>query len=51
LTGETGDARGALRLFAELLPAMERVLGRDHPSTLTTRNNIAHWTGRAGGRA
>ena len=43
-----GDAREALRLFAELLPDQERVLGRDHPDTLTTRNNIAAWTGRVG---
>ena len=43
-----GDAREALRLFAELLPDQERVLGRDHPDTLTTRNNIADWTGRVG---
>ena len=32
----------------ELLPDQERVLGRDHPDTLTTRNNIAHWTGETG---
>ena len=38
----------ALRLFAELLPDLERVLGRDHPDTLTTRNNIASWTGEVG---
>ena len=31
-----------------LLPDQERVLGRDHPNTLTTRNNIAHWTGEMG---
>ena len=43
-----GDAREALRLFTELLPDQERVLGRDHPDTLTTRNNIAHWTGEVG---
>ena len=47
-TGESGDAREALRLFAELLPDQERVLGRDHPDTLRTRNNIAAWTGRVG---
>ena len=47
-TGAAGDAREALRLFRELLPDLERVLGRDHPDTLTTRNNIAHWTGEAG---
>ena len=43
-----GDAREALRLFTELLPDQERVLGRDHPDTLTTRNNIAGWTGSVG---
>ena len=37
-----------MRLFAELLPDQERVLGRDHADTLTTRNNIACWTGEAG---
>ena len=39
-----------MRLFTELLPDMERVLGRDHPDTLTTRNNIAFWTGGGGRR-
>ena len=38
----------ALRLFQELLPDQERVLGADHPDTLTTRNNIAAWTGESG---
>ena len=47
-TGEAGDAREALRLFAELLPDMERVLGHDHPDTLMTRHNIALWTGESG---
>ncbi len=37
-----------MRLSRALLPDMERVLGRDHPDTLTTRNNIASWTGRVG---
>ena len=27
-----------------LLPDLVRVLGPDHPYTLTTRNNIAYWT-------
>ena len=40
--------RGGLRLFSELLPDRERVLGRDHPDTLTTRHNIASWTGKTG---
>jgi len=47
-TGQTGDARGALRLFRELLPDQVRVLGPDHPDTLTTRGNIAAWTGQSG---
>jgi hypothetical protein len=47
-TGRCGDAAGALRLFLELLPDRERVLGPHHPATLATlatRNNIAFWTG------
>ena len=31
-----------------LLPDQQRVLGPDHPDTLTTRSNIAAWTGEAG---
>ena len=47
-TGDAGDAREALRLFAELLADRERVLGHDHPNTLATRHNIALWTGESG---
>jgi hypothetical protein len=39
-----GEAREGLRLFQELLPDQERVLGPCHPDTLATRNNIALWT-------
>ena len=46
-----GDAAGALRLSRELLPDQERVLGPDHPDTLTTRDNIASWTGECGDAA
>jgi hypothetical protein len=35
-TGQCGDAREALRLFQALLPDQVRVLGADHPNTLTT---------------
>ena len=38
----------ALRLHVELLPDRERVLGPDHPDTLTTRHNVAYWTGVRG---
>jgi tetratricopeptide (TPR) repeat protein len=47
-TGETGDAREALRLLRDLLPDCERVLGCDHPDTLAIRHNIADWTGETG---
>ena len=40
-TGELGDRGEALRLFATLLPDVERVLGRDHPTTLSTLLSIA----------
>jgi len=40
LTGDCGDARQALRLFSELLPDQERVLGADHPGTLRIREWI-----------
>jgi hypothetical protein len=30
--------------FAQLLDDRVRVLGPDHPDTLLTRNNLAHWT-------
>ena len=42
------DAAAALRLFRELLPDQARVLGPDHPDILTTRGNIAAWTGQCG---
>jgi hypothetical protein len=47
-TGELGDAREASRLFRELLPDLERVLGPNHPDTLIVRQNIAYWTGKGG---
>jgi hypothetical protein len=30
------------------MPVRERVLGPDHPNTLSTRNQLARWTGHAG---
>ena len=35
-TMEVGDEREALRLSSALLPDQERVLGRDHPDTIST---------------
>jgi hypothetical protein len=34
--------------YAELLPVRARVSGPEHPDTLTTRANLATWTGEAG---
>ena len=47
-TGEAGHAAGARNQFAALLPTRERVLGTEHPDTLTTRGNLAYWTREAG---
>ena len=38
----SGDAAAAL------MPIRERVLGPDHPSTLSARHELARWTGEAG---
>ena len=38
----------ALSLCEALLPDRQRVLGPDHPETLTTRHNIAYFTGQTG---
>jgi DNA-binding MarR family transcriptional regulator len=40
-TGEAGDPTRALTLYTELLPDRLRILGPDHPDTLTTLNAIA----------
>ena len=43
------SARIALaNLNAVPLPDVDRVLGREHPDTLTARSNLARWTGEAG---
>ena len=47
---ETGRAAEAIPLFEQALTGLERVLGADHPTTLTSRNNLAlayQETGRA----
>ena len=38
----------ALRLFREVLPDLERVLGFRHPNTLKTRGNVAGLTFQCG---
>ncbi|MER5474562.1 tetratricopeptide repeat protein [Streptomyces sp. NPDC002685] len=49
--GESGDATGAVAGFEELLPDLARILGPDHPHTLTTRHALAAWRGRGGDTA
>jgi hypothetical protein len=48
LAGQAGDAAGAAEAFRELLADMVRVLGPDHPHTLTARSNLAYWREQAG---
>ena len=43
-----GDPAAARDQCAALLPVLERVLGPEHPDTLTARGNLARWTGQAG---
>jgi tetratricopeptide (TPR) repeat protein len=45
---ERGNYHESGPLFRRCLEMEEATLGRDHPNTLTTRNNIASWTGRVG---
>ena len=44
--GDLGDYRRALHHGQQELPLRRRMQGADHPDTLTTRGNIAFWTGR-----
>ncbi|OLT36926.1 hypothetical protein BJF79_30305 [Actinomadura sp. CNU-125] len=36
----------AVTILQSLLPDYQRVLGPEHPDTLNTRHNLAHWTGQ-----
>lgn len=42
------SSTGARDQFAELLAIRERVLGAEHPNTLTARANLAYMAGLAG---
>ena len=46
--GRLGDLASAIERFTVLLEDHLRVLGADHPDTLTTRNNLAFWLGESG---
>jgi hypothetical protein len=44
------DSRSAIHpANAALLPIRERVLGPEHPDTLTARASLAYWAEKAGG--
>jgi len=45
---QLGDFRHALPHGQQELPLRRRVQGADHPDSLITRSNIAHWTGQCG---
>ncbi|MFD3679866.1 tetratricopeptide repeat protein [Streptomyces sp. NPDC058613] len=49
--GHAGDPAAARDLYAALVADHARILGTDHPRTLTTRYDHAHWTGQAGDAA
>lgn len=49
--GALGDYRRALNHSQQELELRRRIQGEDHPDTLTTRNNIARWTGQSGNAA
>ena len=46
--GETGLVQPAITAYEQLLTDELRVLGPDHPDTLTTRHHLARWWGEAG---
>jgi len=43
LLGEAGQVQEAIGQYQRLLEDQTRVLGPDHPATLTTGNNLAYW--------
>ena len=49
-TGEAGDPAAARDQYAALLPVFERVLGPEHPDTLTARGTSPAGPGRRGTR-
>ena len=49
--GLAADAAGAAAATEELLADCLRLLGPDHPHTLTARGNLAYWRGEAGDAA
>jgi Tetratricopeptide repeat len=50
-SGQAGNAAGARDQYAILLPIVERILGAEHPETLTVRANLTGWSGEMGDAA
>ena len=46
--GHSGNTNEAITVYEQVLVDRLRVLGPDHPHTLTTRHNLAGWNGAAG---
>ena len=46
--GESGSYAAARDLERKIADAVERVLGAEHPDTLSARRDLARWTGEAG---
>jgi hypothetical protein len=49
--GQAGDPAGAAAALDELLTERLRILGPDHPDTVTTRHHLAYWRRQAGDTA
>jgi hypothetical protein len=43
----SGDRKGAIAAYKALLADQFRILGPNHPDTLHSRNNLAHWQQQA----
>ncbi|MFF5303289.1 tetratricopeptide repeat protein [Streptomyces sp. NPDC013161] len=49
--GESGQVTAASNYFRQLCTLLRQHLGLDHPTTLNTRSNLAHWRGESGDAA
>ncbi|GLX41130.1 ATP-binding protein [Streptomyces roseochromogenus] len=49
--GQSGQVTAAIDYFQHLTDITGNRLGEDHPQTLATRGNLAHWLGEAGDAA
>ena len=50
-SGTSGSYAAARDLQRRVADARERILGPEHPDTLTARADLARWTGEAGDAA